>query len=82
MLLKIPDPFLRSVWETPQYVLNLSRSTSAWIKVYLTWGGWKNIGVWALLIPEPFGMDIIILNEFHVPGSWLNFPSSQTIQWI
>lgn len=48
--------------------MNLSRSTSAWIKIYLTWDGWKNIGVWALLIPELSGMDIIIFKEFHVPG--------------
>lgn len=34
----------------------------------LTWGGWKNIGVWLLLFPELSGMGITIFMEFHVPG--------------
>lgn len=48
--------------------MNLSGSTSDWIKIYLTQDGWKSIGVWVSITPELFGMGTSISEELHVSG--------------
>lgn len=68
MLSKPEDPSHRSVWETPQCVLNLSGSTLDWIKTYLTQDGWKSTGIWILGTPQLLGMDMSISEKCHVSG--------------